>query len=221
MFELVMIWTNLCTSKVVRSHGQETVNRVFMIGTHPCIITAGGTRMACKKCMRCGTTSGKWRNLGTLRKQDCKPKAKRQAKRAGKAPQKQKGGAEPALPPGSLSKGRTKGPNKILKRRLSEPAEQSAPLVLNNLHDLVEREFGESQRDKSPLPAAAFPDSRDLTSVGGEAEEVAPDPTTAAAVWEGRRLPLLPGQLPLQWHPAADSGRGSQTHHYRETSSSV
>eukprot|EP00971_Amphidinium_carterae_P104290 2065367-Amphidinium_carterae.3 len=28
----------------------------------------------------------KWRSLGTLRKQECKPKAKRQAKRAGKAP---------------------------------------------------------------------------------------------------------------------------------------
>eukprot|EP00971_Amphidinium_carterae_P351387 6492088-Amphidinium_carterae.1 len=47
-------------------HGQKAVHRVFMVGTHPCIITAGGTRMACKKCSRYVTTyQGKWRNLGT------------------------------------------------------------------------------------------------------------------------------------------------------------
>eukprot|EP00971_Amphidinium_carterae_P077935 1541811-Amphidinium_carterae.1 len=46
---------------------QEAIHRVFMVGTHPCIITAGGTRMACKKCSRYVTTyQGKWRNLGTL-----------------------------------------------------------------------------------------------------------------------------------------------------------
>eukprot|EP00971_Amphidinium_carterae_P065389 1295578-Amphidinium_carterae.1 len=99
---------------------QEAVNRVFMVGTHPCIITAGGTRMACKKCSRYVTTyQSKWRNLGTLSRQACKPK-----------------GAQPALPPGSLSKGRTKGPNK--KLRLLEPAEQAAPLVLSDLPNFVE-----------------------------------------------------------------------------------
>eukprot|EP00971_Amphidinium_carterae_P256052 5083773-Amphidinium_carterae.1 len=36
-------------------------------------------------------------SLGTLRKQECEPKAKKQTKRAVKALQKQKGGAIPAL----------------------------------------------------------------------------------------------------------------------------
>eukprot|EP00971_Amphidinium_carterae_P151566 3004684-Amphidinium_carterae.1 len=89
---------------------QGTVN---MVGTHPCIITAGGTRMACKKCSRyVATYQGKWRNLDTLSRQACKPKAKRQAKPVGKALQKQKGGAQPALPPGTLTKERTKGPTR-------------------------------------------------------------------------------------------------------------
>eukprot|EP00971_Amphidinium_carterae_P004325 86336-Amphidinium_carterae.1 len=85
-----------------------------MVGTHPCITTAGGTRMACKKCPRYVTIyQSKWRNLGTLSRQGCRPKAKRQAKRAGKAPWKQKeGGAQPALPPGSLSKGEPKAPTR-------------------------------------------------------------------------------------------------------------
>eukprot|EP00971_Amphidinium_carterae_P076392 1508691-Amphidinium_carterae.1 len=126
-----------------------------MVGTHPCIITEGGTRMACKKCSRYVTTyQGKWRNLGTLSSQDCKPKAKRQAKRAGKAPQKQKGGAQPALPPSTLSKGlkgRTRGPNIVKKPRLQEPAEQEAPLVLSDFQHLVESEYGDLRGDHSPV----------------------------------------------------------------------
>eukprot|EP00971_Amphidinium_carterae_P202614 4020307-Amphidinium_carterae.1 len=30
----------------------EDVNKVFMVGPHPCIITAGGTRMACRNLQR-------------------------------------------------------------------------------------------------------------------------------------------------------------------------
>eukprot|EP00971_Amphidinium_carterae_P147269 2918463-Amphidinium_carterae.1 len=125
--------------------------------------------MACKKCSRYVTTyQGKWRNLGTLSRQTCKPKAKRQAKRAGKAPQKQKGGGQPALPPGSLSKGRTKGPNK--KRSFVEPAEQAALLVLSDLQNLVERKYGESLSDATPVV--------DVTS--GEADELSPPSTLDA-----------------------------------------
>eukprot|EP00971_Amphidinium_carterae_P331646 6465359-Amphidinium_carterae.1 len=121
---------------------QESSNRVFMVGTHPCIITAGGTRMACKKCSRYVTS---------LSRQDCKPKARGQAKRAGKAPQKQKGERSQRFPQEPLAKCELKvltGPNK--KQRLLEPAEQVAPLFLRDLQNPVEREYGESQKDSAP-----------------------------------------------------------------------
>eukprot|EP00971_Amphidinium_carterae_P273937 5436914-Amphidinium_carterae.1 len=44
--------------------------------------------------------------MGTIAKQPCKPKARRQKGREGKAPTKQSGGALPALPPGSRPRGR-------------------------------------------------------------------------------------------------------------------
>eukprot|EP00971_Amphidinium_carterae_P243326 4831686-Amphidinium_carterae.1 len=53
--------------------------------------------------------------MGTIAKQPCKPKARRQKGREGKAPCKQSGGALPALPPGSRPRGRAPGPNKKLK----------------------------------------------------------------------------------------------------------
>eukprot|EP00971_Amphidinium_carterae_P005926 116950-Amphidinium_carterae.1 len=53
-----------------------SASRVFRVGGHCCLLTAGGTRMACRDC--------------TLEKQPCKPKAKRHAKREGKAPANQK-----------------------------------------------------------------------------------------------------------------------------------
>eukprot|EP00971_Amphidinium_carterae_P230812 4580292-Amphidinium_carterae.2 len=93
----------------VGEDGQEVVNRVFMVGTHPCLITHGGSRMTCKKCTRYVTTY--------------KP------------------------PPGTLTRGRTKGPNKILKPRILEPAGQVAPLVLGGLEAEVQREFGQSSTD--------------------------------------------------------------------------
>eukprot|EP00971_Amphidinium_carterae_P333846 6468831-Amphidinium_carterae.1 len=41
------------------------VNGVYMVGTHPCIITERGIHMACRNCKRYVTTyQGKWRNLG-------------------------------------------------------------------------------------------------------------------------------------------------------------
>eukprot|EP00971_Amphidinium_carterae_P201896 4006007-Amphidinium_carterae.1 len=101
--------------------------------------------MACRNCTKNAplTKLGKWKNLGTLWKQECKPKAKRQAGRAGKAPQREKGEALPAPPPGSLTKGRTKGPNK--KPRLEGRPEQLAPVVLNTFQALVEQEHGANQ----------------------------------------------------------------------------
>eukprot|EP00971_Amphidinium_carterae_P304209 6045356-Amphidinium_carterae.1 len=113
-------------------------------------MTEGGTCMACRNCKRYVTAyQGMRRNLGTLQKQECKPKAKRQAKRAGRAPQKQKGGALPALPPSSLTKGRAKGSNmKPRGPRLTERTEPMAPVVLNGLQALIV--LGEE--DEAPFP---------------------------------------------------------------------
>eukprot|EP00971_Amphidinium_carterae_P133291 2639653-Amphidinium_carterae.1 len=78
--------------------------------------------MTCKKCGRHVTTyKGTWRNLGTIAKQPCKPKARRLKGYEGKAAQKQSGGALPAPPPGSRPRGRAPGPNK--KARLSKSVE--------------------------------------------------------------------------------------------------
>eukprot|EP00971_Amphidinium_carterae_P039910 783428-Amphidinium_carterae.1 len=53
-----------------------------------------------------------WEVKSTLRKQNCKPKAQKKGK-TGKAPLQQKGGALPLPPgPGSLTRGRGKGPRK-------------------------------------------------------------------------------------------------------------
>eukprot|EP00971_Amphidinium_carterae_P061465 1216714-Amphidinium_carterae.2 len=107
-------------------------------------------QMTCKKCARYVTTyKSTWRNLGTLAKQPCKPKARRQKGRAGKAAHKQSGGAKPALPPGTLHRGRTKGPNK--KPRILEPAGQAAPLVLGDLETEVQRDFGLGSEARTDL----------------------------------------------------------------------
>eukprot|EP00971_Amphidinium_carterae_P253736 5037112-Amphidinium_carterae.1 len=75
---------------------------LYKVGPHRCRLTAGDTRITCTKCERYVTTyKGTWRNMGTIAKQPCKPKARRQKGREGKAPTKQSGGALPALPPGS------------------------------------------------------------------------------------------------------------------------
>eukprot|EP00971_Amphidinium_carterae_P305476 6070616-Amphidinium_carterae.1 len=82
----------------------EVIGAEYKVGPHACRLTDGDTRMTCKKCGRYVTTyKGTWRNLGTIAKQPCKPKARRQKGRAGKAAHKQSGGAQPALPPGSPS----------------------------------------------------------------------------------------------------------------------
>eukprot|EP00971_Amphidinium_carterae_P036980 726780-Amphidinium_carterae.1 len=93
----------------------------------------GDTRMTCKKCGRYVTTyKGTWRNLGTIAKQPCRPKARRQKGREGKAPSKQSGGALPALPRGSRPRGRAPGPNKKLKRNDSRaPLETSGSATQN------------------------------------------------------------------------------------------
>eukprot|EP00971_Amphidinium_carterae_P185179 3677325-Amphidinium_carterae.1 len=95
---------------------QEVVVPVYRVGPHLCHLTAGDTRITCKKCGRYVTTyKGTWRNMGTIAKQPCKPKARRQKGREGKAPCKQSGGALPALPPGSRPRGRVPGPGKKQK----------------------------------------------------------------------------------------------------------
>eukprot|EP00971_Amphidinium_carterae_P227284 4507965-Amphidinium_carterae.1 len=89
---------------------------VYRVGPHLCQLTVGDTRITCKKCGRYVTTyKGTWRNMGTIAKQPCKPKARRQKGREGKAPCKQSGGALPALPPGSRPRGRAPRPERKLK----------------------------------------------------------------------------------------------------------
>eukprot|EP00971_Amphidinium_carterae_P343774 6483739-Amphidinium_carterae.1 len=69
---------------------QEVVDKEYKVGPHTCHLTKADTWMTCKKCARYVTThKGTWRNLGTLAKQPCKPKARRQKGRAGKAAHKQ------------------------------------------------------------------------------------------------------------------------------------
>eukprot|EP00971_Amphidinium_carterae_P007661 151475-Amphidinium_carterae.1 len=50
----------------------DSVNKVSMIGPHPCIIIESGTRLACRNCKRHAV-------------QLCKPKTTRQAGRSGKS----------------------------------------------------------------------------------------------------------------------------------------
>eukprot|EP00971_Amphidinium_carterae_P050625 996850-Amphidinium_carterae.1 len=72
--------------------GQEVAAPGFKVGPHLCQLTDGDTRITCKKCGRYVTSyKGTWRNMGTIAKQPCKPKARRQKGRAGKAPCKQSG----------------------------------------------------------------------------------------------------------------------------------
>eukprot|EP00971_Amphidinium_carterae_P271102 5379892-Amphidinium_carterae.1 len=52
---------------------------VYRVGAHRCQLTDGDTRITCTKCGRYVTTyKGTWRNMGTIAKQPCKPKARRQ-----------------------------------------------------------------------------------------------------------------------------------------------
>eukprot|EP00971_Amphidinium_carterae_P067697 1340458-Amphidinium_carterae.1 len=63
--ELMIIWATVCPSTIMSScqQGLYAVNKVFMIGTHPCIITEGGIRMACRNYKRyVSTYQWKWRN---------------------------------------------------------------------------------------------------------------------------------------------------------------
>eukprot|EP00971_Amphidinium_carterae_P224312 4450247-Amphidinium_carterae.1 len=49
--------------------------RVFQIGKHSCLITPDATRIACRDCKRYITSyKGRWSNLGTFKRQPCKPK---------------------------------------------------------------------------------------------------------------------------------------------------
>eukprot|EP00971_Amphidinium_carterae_P208950 4145181-Amphidinium_carterae.1 len=55
--------------------------REYRVGDHRCTITDGGACMKCRLCGRFVTTyKGTWRNLGTLRKQPCKPKKPKKGK---------------------------------------------------------------------------------------------------------------------------------------------
>eukprot|EP00971_Amphidinium_carterae_P099284 1963921-Amphidinium_carterae.1 len=65
--------------------GPEVVGAVYRVGPHACHLTDGDTRITCKKCGRYVTTyKGTWRNMGTIAKQPCKPKARRQKAETGK-----------------------------------------------------------------------------------------------------------------------------------------
>eukprot|EP00971_Amphidinium_carterae_P204219 4052484-Amphidinium_carterae.2 len=121
---------------------EASVERVFKVGEHLCVITDDGTRMACRHCKRYMTSyKGTRRNLGTLRKQLCKPTKPKKGK-AGKAPQQQKGGALPALPPGSLTRGKQNGACK--KPRLM-PDREPLHETLDSLQEQVELDFGTAE----------------------------------------------------------------------------
>eukprot|EP00971_Amphidinium_carterae_P297088 5902036-Amphidinium_carterae.2 len=110
----------------------EPAPTVYRVGDHLCVITDGGICMKCRHCSRYVTSyKATWRNLGTLRKQPCKPKKAKKGK-AGKAPQQQKGGALPALPPGSLTRAHDREP---------------APETLASLHKQIQSEFGTAELD--------------------------------------------------------------------------
>eukprot|EP00971_Amphidinium_carterae_P268953 5335823-Amphidinium_carterae.1 len=121
---------------------EASAERVFKVEDHLCVITNSGTCMTCKHCQRYMTSyKGTWRNLGTLRKQPCKPKKPKKGK-AGKAPQQQKGGALPVLPPGSLTRRKQKGACKKPRLMLDrEPLHET----LDSLQEQVERDFGAAE----------------------------------------------------------------------------
>eukprot|EP00971_Amphidinium_carterae_P131802 2610614-Amphidinium_carterae.1 len=76
-----------------------------------------------------------------LRKQPCKPKKPKKGK-AGKAPQQQKGGALPALPPGSLTRGKQKGVcNKPRLMQEREPVRET----LTSLQEQIQNDFGTAE----------------------------------------------------------------------------
>eukprot|EP00971_Amphidinium_carterae_P268684 5330198-Amphidinium_carterae.1 len=82
----------VATQLPASSDDLEAVVPVYKVGPHQCHLTDGDTRITCKKCGRYVTSyKGTWRNMGTIAKQACKPKARRQKGRAGKAPCKQSG----------------------------------------------------------------------------------------------------------------------------------
>eukprot|EP00971_Amphidinium_carterae_P099494 1968237-Amphidinium_carterae.1 len=77
---------------VAAAEGPEVIGTVYRVGPHTCHLTDGDARMTCRKCGRYVTSyKGTWRNLGTIAKQPCKPKVRRQKGREGKAPSKQSG----------------------------------------------------------------------------------------------------------------------------------
>eukprot|EP00971_Amphidinium_carterae_P097286 1925181-Amphidinium_carterae.1 len=88
--------------------------------------------------------------MGTIAKQPCKPKARRQKGREGKAPTKQSGGALPALPPGSRPRGRVPQASKKLKTHDSRTPIASSSCVAQTL---------KSQR-AAGTPQLVFPTSR-------------------------------------------------------------
>eukprot|EP00971_Amphidinium_carterae_P251663 4995828-Amphidinium_carterae.2 len=125
----MIIWTNVCPSNIP----WRTSSQVILY-QEPLRRKSPSTR----HCKRYVTTyKGKWRNLGTLRKQECKPKAKK----------KQKGGALPAIPPGSLTHGRNKEPRE--KPRLDDRPDLPPDDMLADLPAQVEREFGDTWAEAS------------------------------------------------------------------------
>eukprot|EP00971_Amphidinium_carterae_P049706 979869-Amphidinium_carterae.1 len=68
----------------------EVLGWTYRVGPHLCCLTAGDTRMTCTKCGRYVTSyKGTWCNLGTIARQECKPKAWRLKGYEGKAAEKQ------------------------------------------------------------------------------------------------------------------------------------
>eukprot|EP00971_Amphidinium_carterae_P149024 2954639-Amphidinium_carterae.1 len=140
----VRVDDTLDRSGPVAAEVPEVLGATCRVGPHICHITAGDTRMTCKKCGRYVTSyKGTWRNLGTIARQPCKPKARRLKGYEGKAAHKQSGGALPALLPGSRPRGRAPGPNKKARTQASQA--QVARFPPNPLSSEAQSSLGQAQ----------------------------------------------------------------------------
>eukprot|EP00971_Amphidinium_carterae_P215356 4274048-Amphidinium_carterae.1 len=158
-----------------------SVNQVFQVGQHSCIITENGTRMACRNCKRYVTTCKVTRANGVTSarcgSKSASPRPRRFWKgETGKAPPSAKKWF-PALPAGSLTRGRTKGPRK--KKRLEDRPDVPPDDLLDDLpaQVTVEREFGvtgaDARNSVTSLPVGSTPARQSVTTFAEASVETA------------------------------------------------
>eukprot|EP00971_Amphidinium_carterae_P282205 5602303-Amphidinium_carterae.1 len=158
----------------VAAEGPEVFGTTYRVGPHTCHLTDGDARMTCRKCGRYVTSyKGTWRNLGTIAKQPCKPKARRLKGYEGKAAHKESGGALPALPPGSRPRGRAPGPNK--KARTAASKGPVAPFSLSE-SSVAAQQLSEQETEPSAAraeePGGSSGEAR-VEKPGGRSEALA------------------------------------------------